>query len=73
VDLHTGSSTTANPTDWYMTGGAGSALALPNGMRFFVGGAAGNTMGWDNLQMIPAPASLALLGLGGLAMSRRRR
>lgn len=73
VDLHTGSSATSNPTDWYMTGGASSALALPNGVRFFVGGAAGNTMGWDNLQMIPAPASLALLGLGGLAMSRRRR
>lgn len=73
VDLHSGSSATANPTDWYMTGGAGSTLDLPNGVRFFVGGAEGNTMGWDNLQMIPAPASLALLGLGGLAATRRRR
>jgi hypothetical protein len=73
VDLHTGSSATANPSDWFLTGGASSTLELPNAVRFFVGGAEGNTMGWDNLQMVPAPASLALLGLGGLMASRRRR
>jgi hypothetical protein len=72
LNLHTGSSSNVAPLDWYMTGGAQSALALPNGVRFFVGGAQGNTMGWDNLYMVPAPGTLALLG-AGLAFGARRR
>jgi hypothetical protein len=72
LDLHTGLSTAVQPADWYLTGGASSALAMPNSVRFFVGGAEGNAMGWDNLYMVPAPGSLALLG-GALVMGCRRR
>ena len=74
LDLNTGSSSTANPDGWFMTGGAASTLDLPTGLRFFVGGNEGNIMGWDNLYVVPAPASLmAFAGLAGLAGMRRRR
>lgn len=73
LDLHSGASETANPQGWYLDGGAASTLPLPDAVRFFVGGAAGNAMGWDNLSVVPAPASLVLLGLGGLVAGRRRR
>jgi hypothetical protein len=73
LDLHTLSSSAVTPSDWYLTGGATSTLALPNGVRFFVGGAAGNTMGWDNLYIVPAPGALAVLGVGLAFGSRRRR
>jgi hypothetical protein len=74
LDLTTGMSSTANPDGWYMTGGAASALDLPDSFRFFIGGAAGNTMGWDNINVVPAPASLlAFAGMAGLAGARRRR
>jgi hypothetical protein len=73
VDLHSGASSNATPTGWYLDGGATSTLPLPDAVRFFVGGNAGNTMGWDNVSVVPAPASLALLGLGGLIAGRRRR
>ncbi|MFI4915663.1 MAG: hypothetical protein ACIAS6_04035 [Phycisphaerales bacterium JB060] len=74
LDLTTGQSTTANPDGWYMTGGAMSTLDLPDGFRFFIGGADGNSMGWDNVYLIPAPASLlAFAGLAGIAGVRRRR
>jgi hypothetical protein len=72
LNLHTGASTSVAPQDWYMTGGQNSALAMPNSVRFFVGGAQGNTMGWDNLYVVPAPGTLALLG-GALAFGARRR
>jgi len=72
-NLTGGGSTSVTPTGWFMTGGSGSTLALPASVRFFVGGAAGNTMGWDNLNIIPAPGTVALLGLGGLLATRRRR
>lgn len=72
LDLHALTLAVANPAGWYMTGGASSTLALPNGVRFFVGGAAGNTMGWDNLYVVPAPGVLTLLG-AGLAIGLRRR
>lgn len=38
-----------------------------------VGGAAIDTTGFTTTQVVPAPGSLALLGLGGLAAMRRRR
>lgn len=73
TDLHSGATDTATPADWYMTGGAASTLALPNAYRFFTGGGAGNAMGWDNVAVIPAPGTLALLALIGPAWRRRRR
>lgn len=75
LDLTSGMSSTANPDGWFMTGGAGSTLALPDDFRFFVGGAdGGNIMGWDNIYVVPAPASLlAFAGVAGLAGVRRRR
>lgn len=73
VDLHTGSSASASPANWYLTGGSASTLALPNAFRFFVGGSAGNTMGWDNISVVPGPGAFSLLALGGLVAMRRRR
>lgn len=74
LDLTTGMSSTANPDGWFMTGGASSALALPDDFRFFVGGSDGNIMGWDNIYVVPAPASLlAFAGAAGFAGMRRRR
>lgn len=72
LDLHTGLSSTVTP-DWYMTGGAASTLALPNGVRFFVSGAEGNALGWDNLSVVPAPGTLGLLAAGLVVGLRRRR
>jgi len=59
---------------WYLAGGANNALglALPTDIRCFAGNV-DNTSAWDNLNVVPAPASLALLGLGGLMADRRRR
>lgn len=72
-----GSPTVANPTDWYLSGGANNTLglALPTGVRFFIGGTtAGNTMGFDNLEIVPEPATLLVLGAGlAYAALRRRR
>ena len=35
--------------------------------------AAGSTFKFDNVSVIPEPSAAALLGLGGLALLRRRR
>jgi hypothetical protein len=73
LDLHTGASSSTNPNGWYLTGGAASALPLPDALRIFAGGSAGSTMGWDNILAVPAPASSLLVGAGLLVASRRRR
>ncbi|MBC7772585.1 MAG: hypothetical protein H7210_08845 [Pyrinomonadaceae bacterium] len=49
TNLSSGVTTTAEPVDWFLGGGQASVLLRPTGVRFFVGGAAGNTMGYDNL------------------------
>ena len=36
-------------------------------------GSSGAVASWDNLQVVPEPGSLALMGLGGLCILRRRR
>lgn len=53
TNLTTGVTTTADPVDWFLGGGQASTLPRPTGVRFFTGGAAGNTMGWDNLCIAP--------------------
>ncbi len=75
TDITGGGTATNNPVDRYLVGGAGGGgLLPPSGYRFFGGasGVAGNTLGWDNVTIIPAPGSLLLLGLGALALRRRR-
>jgi hypothetical protein len=52
TDLDTGDTATFAPTNWYLAGGAGGGgLALPTGLRFFVGGDTnpGNILAWDNV------------------------
>ncbi|UCD74915.1 MAG: hypothetical protein JSV91_14150 [Phycisphaerales bacterium] len=74
IDLTTGIQSTYAPADWYLAGGQAGGLGPPTGFRFFAGGGVeGNTMGFDNISITPAPAALALLGLGGLIGVRRRR
>ena len=69
-----GGTVTHNPVGRYLVGGSAGGAPPPSGYRFFGGaaGVAGNTLGWDNVTIIPAPGSLLLLGLGALALRRRR-
>lgn len=76
TDITTGATATHNPVGWYLGGGAAGGLPPVTGFRFFAGAGAvaGNTMAFDNITIVPSPATLALLGLGGLAgITRRRR
>jgi len=52
TDLETGEKTSAEPAGWYLQGGNDpSKFPNPTGVRFFVGGQAGNTAGFDNLDV----------------------
>ena len=75
-----GSTFTLNPTGWYLTGGANNVLAqsLATDVRLFVSGGNANSTnlgGYDNFSVtpVPEPASMAILGMGALALIRRRR
>jgi hypothetical protein len=73
TDLTSGTTAVHNPLDRYGLGGSAGVPSL-TGYRWFVGSTvAGNTLGFDNLEIVPAPATLGLLGLAGFAGMRRRR
>lgn len=73
TDLTTGIKTTVSPNGWYLQGGANSNLPRPTAFRMFAGGNAGNTMGFDNVSVVPEPATLAVLAVGALALLRRKK
>lgn len=52
-DLTTGSQVVVNPVGWYLEGGTGGSTAPSTAIRFFAGGAAGNTFAFDNLSIEP--------------------
>ncbi len=73
TDISAGTTATFSPVGRYMEGGLAGG-ATPTGFRFFAGSStAGQGLAFDNIEIIPAPGVLALLGLGGLVATRRRR
>jgi hypothetical protein len=77
TDLHTNTTFSFNPTDWYMTGGEAGTLPMPTSYRFFAGVAtAGNAMDIDNftIDVVPEPGPFIAIGAGlALLVARRRR
>lgn len=66
-----------SPTDWYLSGGANNVMgqATATGVRLFVSGGLGNVGGYDNLSIVPEPATgiFALASLGAMVFRRRKR
>ena len=61
------------PVDWYLSGGDVGGPPTVTALRFFAGGTTTcNTVAWDNLDVVPEPATLSMLLLAGLALLRRR-
>jgi hypothetical protein len=74
IDIDGAIVTSVNPVDRYLAGGAAGGQPMPTGYRLFAGaGTAGQGLAFDNVSIVPAPSALALLGLGGLVATRRRR
>ena len=74
TDLTTGETTTAELDGWYLGGGAVGGLDTPTGFRYFAGSStvAGNTMAFDNMEIVPEPGCFTALSLLGLLLLRRR-
>ena len=73
IDITAATTATFNPVGRYMLGGTAGSVT-PTGFRFFAGSSTpGQGLAFDNISIVPAPGVLALLGLGGLVATRRRR
>ncbi len=78
TDLTTMQTFTANPSGWYLHGGANPTRPLPTAFRLFTGGGAGtspnsNVVAWDNISIVPEPASMIVLTALALLAVRRRK
>lgn len=73
-DLTTGELTVVSDPGWHLIN---PTFPLPTAFRFFTGGGAGsspggNFVGWDNLNIVPEPGSLALITMALAAFATRR-
>ncbi len=75
TDLHTGETADAFPTDWYLRGGESPSGPLPSAVRLFSSGNTpiNNRLAWDNVSIVPEPATAFATLLGALALVYRRR
>jgi hypothetical protein len=78
VDLTTLQTFVSNPQGWYLHGGATPTRPLPTAFRLFTGGGTGtspnsNVVAWDNINIVPEPASLVVLSAVAFLALRRRK